>query len=40
MRNIQANSGIDQGCPLSPCGFAAAIEPISRAILAETRSKL
>ena len=38
--HIQANSGIDQGCPLSPCGFAAAIEPISRAILAETRSKL
>ena len=38
--HIQANNGIDQGCPLSPCGFAAAIEPISRAILAETRSKL
>ena len=38
--HIQANSGVDQGCPLSPCGFAAAIEPISRAILAETRSKL
>ena len=38
--HIQANSGIDQGCPLSPCGFAAAIEPISRAILTETRSKL
>ena len=38
--HIQANSGIDQGCPLSPCGFAAAVEPISRAILAETRSKL
>ena len=34
--HIQDNSGIDQGCPLSPCGFAAAIEPISRAILAET----
>ena len=38
--HIQANSGIDQGCPLSPCGFAAAIEPISRAILSQTKSKL
>ena len=38
--HIQANSGIDQGCPLSPCGFAAEIEPISRAILTETRSNL
>ena len=38
--HIQGNSGIDQGCPLSPCGFAAAIEPISRAILAENQSKL
>ena len=37
---IQASSGIDQGCPLSPCGFAAAVDPISRAILTETRSKL
>ena len=27
--HIQANSGIDQGCPLSPCGFAAAIEHIT-----------
>ena len=23
--HIQASSGIDQGCPLSPCGFAAAV---------------
>ena len=38
--HIQANSGIDQGWPLSPCGFAAAIEPISRAILSQTKSKL
>ena len=38
--HIQSNSGIDQGCPLSPCGFAAAIEAIPRAILAENRSKL
>ena len=39
MPHIQANSGIDQGYPLSPCGFAAAIEPIPRAILSETRSR-
>ena len=38
--HIQANNGIDQGCPLSPCGFAAAIELTSRAILTETRSNL
>ena len=38
--HIQASSGIDQGCPLSPCGFAAARETISRAILAETKSRL
>ena len=38
--HIQANSGIDQVCPLSPCGFAAAIEPISRAILVEAGSNL
>ena len=38
--HIQASSGIDQGCPLSPCGFAAAVEPISRAILSDTRSRL
>ena len=33
--HIQASSGIDQGCPLSPCGFAAAIYPISRYILTQ-----
>ena len=38
--HTHANSGIDQGCPLLPCGFAAAAEPISRAILSETRSRL
>ena len=38
--HIQASSGIDHGCPLSPCGFASAVEPISRAILSETRSRL
>ena len=38
--HIQANSGIDQGCPLSPCGFAAAVDPISRYILSETQRTL
>ena len=38
--HIQDNSGSDQGCPLSPCGFAAAIEPRSRAILTETQRRL
>ena len=33
--HIQASSGIDQGCPLSPCGFAAAVDPISRYILTQ-----
>ena len=31
--HVQASSGIDQACPLSPCGFAAAVDPISRYIL-------
>ena len=38
--HIQASSGIDQGCPLSPCGFAAAVDPISRYILSETQRAL
>ena len=38
--HTHANSGTDQGCPLSPCGFAAAVEPVSGAILSETRSRL
>ena len=38
--HIQASSGIDQGCPLSPCGFAAAVDPISRYILTESQSTL
>ena len=38
--DTHANSGIDQGCPLSPCGFAAAVELLSRAFLSETRSRL
>ena len=32
---ISANSGVDQGCPLSTCGFSAAIDPILRSLLAE-----
>ena len=35
--HIQASIGIDQGCPPSPCGFAAAVDPISRCILSETQ---
>ena len=38
--HIQASSGIDQGCPLSPCGFAAAVDPISRYILTKTQHTL
>ena len=38
--HIQASSGIDQGCPLSPCGFAAAVDPISRYILTQTQLTL
>ena len=38
--HIQARSGIDQGCPLLPCGFAAAVDPISRYILSETQRAL
>ena len=38
--HIQASSGIDQGCLLLPCGFAAAVDPISRYILFETQRTL
>ena len=38
--HIQASSGIDQGCPLSPCGFAAAVDPISRYVLTQTQLTL
>ena len=38
--HIQASSGIDQGCPLSPCGFAAAVDPISRYTLTQTQQTL
>ena len=36
--HVHASSGIDQGCPLSPCGFAATVESVSRFILSETRN--
>ena len=32
---ISANSGVDQGCPLSACGFSAAVDPVIRSVLAE-----
>ena len=32
---ISANSGVDQGCPLSTSGFSAAIDPILRFVLAD-----
>ena len=31
---ISANSGVDQGCPLSTCGFSAAIDPVLQSVLA------
>ena len=30
-----ANSGVDQGCPLSTCRFAATIDPVLRFVLAD-----
>ena len=32
---ITANSGVDQGCPLSACGFSAVVDPILRSIMAQ-----
>ena len=32
---ISANSGVDQGCPLSACGFSAVVDPTLRSIMAE-----
>ena len=32
---ITANSGVDQGCPLSACGFSAVIDPVLRSIMAQ-----
>ena len=34
---IGPNSGVDQGCPLSTCGFSAAIDPVLRFVLADIR---
>ena len=36
---ISANSGLDQGCPLSTCGFSVAIDPILRSVLAFADSR-
>ena len=30
-----ANSGVDQGCPLSACGFSAVVDPVLRSIMAQ-----
>ena len=32
---IGANSGVDQGCPLSTCVFSAAVDPVLRSVLAD-----
>ena len=32
---ISANSGVDQGCPLSTCGFSAVVDPVLRSVLAD-----
>ena len=32
---ISANSGVDQGCPLSTCGFSAAVDLVLRSVLAD-----
>ena len=32
---ISANSSVDQGCPLSTCGFSATIAPVLRSALAD-----
>ena len=32
---ISANSGVDQGCPLSTCGFSAAVDPVLQSALAD-----
>ena len=28
--SVSANSGVDQGCPLSTCGFSAVVDPVLR----------
>ena len=37
---ITANSGVDQGCLLSTCGFSAAIDPVLRYVLADICKQL
>ena len=32
---ISANSGVDQGCPLSACGFSAVVDPVLRSVMAD-----
>ena len=32
---ISANSGVDQGCPLSACGFSAPVDLVLQSVLAE-----
>ena len=32
---ISANSGVDQGCPLSACGFSAVVDPVIRSVMAD-----
>ena len=36
---ISADCGVDQGCPLSTCGFSSAIEPVLRSVPAEIRTQ-
>ena len=32
---ISANSGVDQGCPLSACGFSAVVDPVLRSVMTQ-----
>ena len=32
---ISANKGVDQGCPLSACGFSAVVDPVLRSVMAQ-----
>ena len=32
---ISANSGVDEGCPLSACGFSAVVDPALRSVMAQ-----
>ena len=32
---ISANSGVDQGCPLSACGFSTVVDPVLRSVMAQ-----